>query len=76
MRSWLIEFDEEGKPFREIGLDESDSVVIAGPSESDYGFWSDTNMKLNDFEGEPVSEAYFEQLWAAVGPTVHSTRTR
>ena len=76
IRSWLIEFDEKGLPHRELGLDESDSVVVAGSSESDYGFWCDTNMQLSDFEGESISSEYFEKLWGAFGPTVHSTRTR
>lgn len=67
VRTWLIEFDDSGKPWREIRLDESGSVVLAGPSENDYGFWLDTNMRLADFNGEPISMEYFEKLWADSG---------
>ncbi len=67
VHSWLIEFDEEGMPWREIGLDENDKVVLAGPSKNDYGFWLDTNMRYSDFTGEAVTPEYFESLWAISG---------
>ena len=67
VRAWLIEFDEEGKPYREVGLDENDSVVLAGPGKNDYGFWLDTNMRYSDFTGESVTMEYFETKWAASG---------
>jgi hypothetical protein len=65
--SWLIEFDEDGTPDREIGLDARGAVVVAGPSASDYGFWLDTNMRYEDFVGEPITEEYFEAMWAGSG---------
>ena len=67
VHSWLIEFDESGDPWREIALDEQGSVVFAGPSEHDYGFWLDTNMRQSDFTGEPVTKDYFEQMWTMSG---------
>ncbi|MHB8846159.1 MAG: hypothetical protein ACYC7L_15610 [Nitrospirota bacterium] len=67
VRSWLIEFDEEGMPWREIGLDENDAIVMAGPSKNDYGFWLDTNMRYPDFTGEAVTQEYYEKMWAASG---------
>ncbi len=67
VRAWLIEFDDDGMPWREIGLDENDSVVLAGPSESDYGFWLDTNLRLADFTGEIVTLEFFEKFWATSG---------
>ena len=67
VRCWLIEFDSEGMPGREIGLDENDFVVTAGPSKSDYGFWLDTNMRYPDFTGDLISSEYFEKIWAASG---------
>jgi hypothetical protein len=67
VRSWLIEFGEDGLPWREIGLGEGDTVVLAGPSKDDYGFWLDTNMRFSDFKGETVDEEYFEKVWAASG---------
>lgn len=64
---WLIEFDEQGMPWREMGLDENEAVILAGPSKDDYGFWLDTNMCYSDFTGERISEEYFENLWALSG---------
>ena len=61
--SWLIEFDNE-EPWREIALNENDEIVFAGPSEENYGFWLDANMKLNDFEGETIEKEYFEEFYA------------
>ena len=69
IRSWLIEFDEDGSPWREIGLDADGAIVVAGPSAKDYGFWLDTNMKFSDFTGEPVTQEHFESLWTASGVT-------
>ncbi len=63
VREWLVEFDEEGIPFREIGLDQFGKPLLAGPDERNYSLWSDTGMKVKDFEGEEVSEAVFETMW-------------
>jgi hypothetical protein len=70
VRSWLIEFDEVEKPAREIGLDEAGSVVMAGPSKVDYGFWLDIGMRFADFNGEQLAPEYFEEMWAASGIVV------
>jgi len=61
---WLVEFDEEGLPCREIGLDKSGQPVLAGPDERNYGFWLDTNLTLVDFDdGETISPDTFEEKW-------------
>ena len=67
VHTWLIEFDDSGNPWREIGLDAAGQVVVAGPSASNYGFWLDTNMQRQDFTGERVTAEYFEQMWASSG---------
>jgi hypothetical protein len=67
VRCWLVEFDDEGLPGREIALDQTDSVVMAGPSKTDYGFWLDTSMRFPNFTGEPVTSEYFEKMWAISG---------
>ena len=64
VRRWLIEF-EAGQPYREVGIAHDDSVVLAGPTGSDYGFWLDTGMKYDDIEGEEISEQSFERYWDA-----------
>ncbi|OUR65668.1 hypothetical protein A9Q79_01360 [Methylophaga sp. 42_25_T18] len=63
VHEWLIEFDEDGHPDREIGLNTEGKPVIAGPDERNYGFWLDTNMRINDFENNEISSEYFETKW-------------
>ncbi len=60
---WLIEIDDDDIPWRELGVNESHMPVLAGPTESDYGFWHDTNMRYQDFECEVISSAEFESKW-------------
>jgi hypothetical protein len=67
VHSCLIEFDDDGQPWREVGLDELGVVVVAGPSKTDYGFWLDSKMQYADFVGTAVTQEYFEQTWAASG---------
>jgi hypothetical protein len=62
---WLVEFDDQGRPSREIGLDNSGLPVFAGPDSRNYGFWLDTDMTINDFEGAPENLGVFENLWNA-----------
>lgn len=63
VREWLVEFDDAGQPFREIGLAADGVPIIAGPDERNYGFWLDTNMAFTDFTGEPISKELFESTW-------------
>ena len=60
---WYIEFDDEGWPGREIGLDSHELPVLAGPDDRNYGFWLDTNMQYNDFNGAEISAEHFEEKW-------------
>ncbi|MEM1263700.1 MAG: hypothetical protein AAGH76_14975 [Pseudomonadota bacterium] len=52
---WLVEFDDDNRPWREIGLDSSGQVVLSGPNETNYGFWLDTNMTFKDFDGVEIT---------------------
>jgi hypothetical protein len=63
VREWLIEFDDEGHPDREIGLDAHGFPLVAGPNDRNYGFWLDTNMLFSDFAGEPIAKEMFEAAW-------------
>lgn len=70
VKKWLIEFiEEEGEliPWREIALDNSNKIVFAGPDKMNYGFWLDTNMKFEDFEGESITKDEFEKYWKLSG---------
>lgn len=68
VREWLIEFDQAGNPVREIALDEQGQFLFGGPNSRNYGFWPDTNMRLDDFEGEPFEKEVFLDLWERFGP--------
>jgi hypothetical protein len=63
VREWLIEFDDDGRPDREIGLDAQGIPIVAGPDDRNHGFWPDTTMLFGDFSGEPIEKALFESLW-------------
>ncbi len=65
--SWYVEFDEQGLPGREVGVDAAGQPVVAGPSTTDYGFWLNTNMKLADFDGDKLDKQEFEALWERSG---------
>lgn len=64
---WLIEFDVNGIPEREIGLDKDEKVVMIMPWKDNYGYWTDTNFNLKDFKNGfnylQIAEAYFENAW-------------
>jgi hypothetical protein len=68
VREWLIEFDEDGVPGREVGLDGSGEPVLAGPDGRNYGFWLDTNMRYEDFTGDEVTAEVFERAWRRLRP--------
>lgn len=67
VHEWLIEFDEQGQPWREIGVSIDRKPVIAGPDNDNYGFWLDTNMSFADFPGETIAAEEFETLWRESG---------
>ena len=64
VKEWWVEFDSEGRPDREIGLSGNGSPILAGPDEHNYGFWHDTGLLMNDFEGTEVPVERFEKVWA------------
>lgn len=67
IREWLVEFDEEGWPWREVGLDAEGVPVVSGPDKSNLGYWTDTNVRWGDIAGEEIAGAEFEHYWAAAG---------
>jgi len=63
VREWLIEFDVDNYPGREIGLTSNGTPVLAGPDDRNYGFWLDTNMRFDDFVGNAISSIEFNEKW-------------
>ena len=62
IKEWLVEFDEEGNPWREIGIGSNGHPVVAGPSETDYGFWCDIHMTYDDFPRNSIERNEFEAV--------------
>jgi len=64
---WLIEFDDDGFPVREIGIDKSGQPILASDTEDGtFGFWLDTNMKYSDFldsESSVIDNIEFMDIW-------------
>ena len=68
VRHWILEVDdEEGRPEREIGLDDQGNVMMIMPWQKNYGFWTDSNVLVDDLakshEMDFVDKDYFERLW-------------
>jgi len=50
VNEWLIEINEETEiPDREIGVDNRGQTIMIMPFGDNYGYWTDNNLKLNDF---------------------------
>lgn len=68
---WYLEYDEENdEPYREIGLDINQNVIVKMPDERNYGFWLDTNCTIADFKKdfgiEMIAKQDFYNLWNSV----------
>ena len=68
---WLVECDSEnGIPQREIGLDKQRRVIMKMPLKSNYGYWIDNNLLVNDFkerfEVSEITKEAFEQQWSLI----------
>ena len=70
VKSWLIEFKDingELLPCREIALDADGKPIFSRPDRRNYGFWLDTNMKYQDFDGDLIEKEEFEHYWIMSG---------
>ncbi len=63
---WLLEVDEDGYPFREIGLDESGNPLFGAPDERNFGFFTDSDAKFSKADLQLVERAEFEKHWRTV----------
>lgn len=65
--TWLVEIDANDNAAREIGLDGHDRVIVVMPTFNNFGYWTDTNLKLRDFEElfrcSIIRKEIFETYW-------------
>jgi len=65
---WKIEYDlTEKTTWREIGFDKNGNSIVAMPFRENYGFWTDNNLTLKDYENfEPkeINAEEFDKDWA------------
>lgn len=64
---WLVEFDEDNIPIREIGLDNSARVILKMPYKKNYGYWTDNSLGyedfIDDFGAVKIEKNEFEEKW-------------
>ena len=67
VENWLIEFDEEDIPTREIGINDLNEPIMIMPWKSNYGFWTDNELKYFDFKEsfkfQEIDKNEFENNW-------------
>lgn len=68
VKFWLLEFgDEHSYPIREVGLDEKQQSIVKMPYKTNYGYWTDNELKLDDFKKlfsvESINQDYFIEKW-------------
>ncbi|MBS1571360.1 MAG: hypothetical protein JST62_03045 [Bacteroidetes bacterium] len=68
VRVWLVEFDEDNVPTREIGIDENNNVILKMPYKKNYGYWTDNELLYNDFinrfSAVKIDRLEFEKNWS------------
>ena len=67
---WQVEFSNEHTdeyiPSREIALDYSGKPIFAAPTNSNYGYWLDVDMPINEyqkFKPKSIEFSEFERSW-------------
>lgn len=64
---WLLEFDEDNVPIREIGLDNNNEIILKMPYKKNYGFWTDNELLYDDFinrfSAVSIDSIMFEAKW-------------
>ncbi len=68
---WLVECDKaSGIPQREIGLDKQGQVIMKMPFNDNYGYWTDNNLLLDDFnvhfKVSNITKEEFEKQWDTI----------
>ncbi|MBC6993506.1 hypothetical protein QWY85_16235 [Neolewinella lacunae] len=64
---WKIEFDKtENAAWREIGFDKDGVSIVAMPLGDNYGFWTDNQLTMDDYENfDPklITKEEFDSDW-------------
>ncbi len=64
---WLLEFEDETIPIREIGIDNEGKAILKMPYKNNYGYWTDNELEYKDFLyyfcNNKIDKAYFEKKW-------------
>jgi hypothetical protein len=66
VKCWFLETDDEGRPQREIGLDQNGKPLFAAPDSRNTGFWTDSAYPFQKNELTSISLETFEDAWTAV----------
>ena len=72
VKYWLIEIEKSDDiPQREIGLNSEGQPIMKMPWNKNYGYWTDNNLKLADFENAfdtvEIDKQVFEDHWNRFG---------
>ena len=64
---WKIEYNKtENATWREIGFDKDGVSIVAMPLGDNYGFWTDNDLTLDDYESfdpTPITKDEFDNDW-------------
>jgi len=64
---WFVEYNQtENAAWREIGFDKNGHSIVAMPLGKNYGYWTDNNLTLDDFEAfgvTAIAQDQFENEW-------------
>jgi len=60
---WLLEINENGIPYREIGIDINGNPLFTAPNDRNYGLWTDSDNTFEIKELELSNHEEFESMW-------------
>lgn len=64
---WYIEIETEtGIPQREIGFDILNSAILFGPTDRNYGFWTESNMTFDINQHPSIAAEVFNDVFEAL----------
>ncbi|MDY6024916.1 hypothetical protein [Bergeyella zoohelcum] len=70
VESWMVEFDEENIPIREIGIDDEGKAILKMPYKKNYGYWTDNSLEYEDFTSSfmavKIRQEEFEEKWEEI----------